>query len=336
MAIPAFQENGAFIGEQRYQQLLSMQRPPLIAAEFEDSVRRALIVEKLRAAITEWLSITDKEVEQEYRRRNDKVKLAVVAFATDSFKPDVTATDAEVASLLRGAQGRLQDSREAKDQVPARRRRRHAREGRPSPPADIERAYNDNIEQYSTPEQVRASHILLKTEGKDEATVKARAEDVLKQAKAGADFAALAKKYSEDEANARKRRRPRLLRPRPDGAGVRYGGVRAEAGPDQRSGQDAVRLPHHQADRQEGRHVARPLDEVRQQLTDQLAFERAQTQAARLWRDRLDDADHQAGRPRHGRQGAGADGAGDRASSPATSRSSGSAPRRKSRPARSR
>ena len=50
---------------------------------------------------------------------------------------------------------------------------------------------------------MRASHILLKTEGKDDAAVKAKAEDVLKQAKGGADFAALAKKYSEDEASAK-------------------------------------------------------------------------------------------------------------------------------------
>ena len=71
------------------------------------------------------------------------------------------------------------------------------------PPADIERAYNSSIEQYSTPEQIRASHILLKTEGKDDAAVKAKAEDLLKQAKAGADFAALAKKNSEDEASAK-------------------------------------------------------------------------------------------------------------------------------------
>src|SRR6185295_4031806 len=53
------------------------------------------------------------------------------------------------------------------------------------------------------PAQVRASHILLKTEGKDENAVKAKAEEVLKMAKApNADFAALAKKYSEDESNA--------------------------------------------------------------------------------------------------------------------------------------
>src|SRR6516165_3408697 len=38
-SMAAFQDNGHFIGEQRYQQLLRMQRPPLTPAEFEDSIR---------------------------------------------------------------------------------------------------------------------------------------------------------------------------------------------------------------------------------------------------------------------------------------------------------
>src|SRR5207244_1572283 len=38
-AMPAFQENGGFIAEQRYEQLLRMQRPPMTPAEFEDPVR---------------------------------------------------------------------------------------------------------------------------------------------------------------------------------------------------------------------------------------------------------------------------------------------------------
>ena len=63
----------------------------------------------------------------------------------------------------------------------------------------MQRFYNDNIAQYQTPEQIRASHILLNTAGKDEATVRKQAEDILKQARAGADFAALATKFSEDE-----------------------------------------------------------------------------------------------------------------------------------------
>src|SRR5205085_8589821 len=86
---PAFQENGAFIGEQRYQQLLRSQRPPLSPAEFEESVRRALVVDKLRAALTDWMSIPDKQLEQEFRRRNEKVKVSFVSFPADKYRAQV-------------------------------------------------------------------------------------------------------------------------------------------------------------------------------------------------------------------------------------------------------
>src|SRR5712675_708148 len=99
-AMPAFQENGGFIGETRYQQLLRMQRPPMTPSEFEDNVRRSLAVEKLRASLTDWLSVPDKELEQEYRRRNDKVKLSVVSFLADNFRAQVTASDQEVAAYF--------------------------------------------------------------------------------------------------------------------------------------------------------------------------------------------------------------------------------------------
>ena len=201
-ATPAFLENGAFIGEQRYQQLLRSQRPPMTAAQFENAIREELVITKLQAVLTDWLSVTDKEVEQEYRVRNDKVKLAVVTFMADSFRPDATASDAEVAAYFA--------QHPADFTVPEKRKVRYLlvdidalRAKVVIPEADILRAYNDGIQQYSTPEQIRASHILLKTEGKDEAAVKAAAEDLLKQARAGADFAELARKHSEDEASAK-------------------------------------------------------------------------------------------------------------------------------------
>src|SRR5437764_5770377 len=75
LSMPAFQDNGQFIGEQRYRLLLRNNRPPMTPAEFEDNIRRGLTVEKLRATVTEWLSVPTKDLEQEYRRRNDKVKL---------------------------------------------------------------------------------------------------------------------------------------------------------------------------------------------------------------------------------------------------------------------
>jgi peptidyl-prolyl cis-trans isomerase D len=277
LATPAFQENGAFIGETRYQQLLRMQRPPMTAAQFEDNVRRSLAVDKLRSSLTDWLSVADKDLESEYRRRNDKVKLAVVGLTADTFRPQVTATDAEVSTYFDGHKDDFK--------IPEKRKIKYVlidfdglRAKITIPAADVQQAYNTNIEQYSTPEQVRASHILLKTEGKDDATVKAKAEDLLKKAKGGADFAELAKANSEDEGSAKNGGdldffgRGRMV--------PEFDQVAFQLQPGQLS--DLVKTQY-------GYHIikvtdkkaasTRSIDDVRQQLTDQLAFERAQTQA---------------------------------------------------------
>src|SRR5919201_945435 len=278
LSMPAFQENGTFIGDARYQQLLRMQRPPMAPSEFEDSVRRSLKVEKLRNSLTGWLSVTDKELEQEYRRRNDKVKLAVVSFTADTFRNQVTASDADISAYF--------ETHKEDFKIPEKRKIRYLlvdidgmRAKINVPQSDVERAYNNNIEQYTTPEQVRASHILLKTEGKDDAAVKAKAEEILKQAKSGADFAELAKKYSEDDASAKQ------------GGDLDYFGKgrmvpefdQAVFSMEPGTISDLVKTQY-------GYHIiklvdkkpstTRTLPEVRQQIADQLAYERAQAQAA--------------------------------------------------------
>ena len=277
---PAFQENGAFIGDQRYQALLRSQRPPLTASEFEDSIRKQLVVEKLRASLTEWLSVNDKELEQEYRRRNDKVKLAVVSLTADSFRAQATASDAEITTYF--------GAHQADFKIPEKRKIRYLlvdvdalRAKVTIPAGDVEKAYNANVEQYTTPEQVRASHILLKTDGKDDAAVKTKAEELLKQVKAGKDFADLAKKNSEDEASAK------------NGGDLDYfgrGRMVAEFDtaafamqPGQISDLVKTQYGYHiikVTDRKAA--TTRTLADVRQTITDQLAYEQAQTQATAL------------------------------------------------------
>ena len=202
-AIPAFQENGRFIGEQRYEQLLQSQNPPLTKSQFEDSLRRSLALDKLRSALTGWISVSNADVESEYRRRNEKVKLQVVAITADSFRSQVTVADADIAPYFEAHKTdyRVGEQRKVKYLLLDREL---ARQKVAVPQTDIQRYYNDNIQQYQTPEQIRASHILLKTDGKDEAAVRKEAEGILAQVKAGGDFAALAKKYSEDEGSKAK------------------------------------------------------------------------------------------------------------------------------------
>jgi len=62
--------------------------------------------------------------------------------------------------------------------------------------------YNDNKEDFNTGEEVQASHILIKVSPtatpEEKAAAKAKAEKLLKEAKAGGDFAALARDNSDD------------------------------------------------------------------------------------------------------------------------------------------
>ena len=199
-SIPGLQESGRFIGEERYEQLLQAQNPPMTKGQFEESLRRSMVIDKLRAALTDWMAVSDTDLEREYRQRNEKVKLQVVALTADQFRSQVTVTDADVASHF--------ESRKAEYRVGEQRKIRYllldrdqARQKVAVPATDVQRYYNSNIDQYQTAEQVRASHILLNTAGKDEAAVRKQAETILAQAKAGTDFAELAKKFTEDEAS---------------------------------------------------------------------------------------------------------------------------------------
>jgi peptidyl-prolyl cis-trans isomerase C len=69
-------------------------------------------------------------------------------------------------------------------------------------PSEISAFYEKNPDKFQQPESIRASHILIAVpQGADAATrqkAHAKAEDVLKQAKAGGDFAKLAETYSND------------------------------------------------------------------------------------------------------------------------------------------
>src|SRR5688500_6130620 len=121
------------------------------------------------------MTVSDAELEQEYKRRNEKVTLDVVAVLADNFKTQVNPTDAEISAYY--------DKNQERYRIPDRRRIKYVRINAAELAAnmkvskeDVERSYNEQLGKYTTPEQIRASHILLTTEGKDEAAVRAQAE----------------------------------------------------------------------------------------------------------------------------------------------------------------
>ena len=66
------------------------------AAGVRGRVPQLLTIEKLQARITGWVSVSDADVETEYRRRNEKVKLDLAVFTANQFRAGIQPTDAEI------------------------------------------------------------------------------------------------------------------------------------------------------------------------------------------------------------------------------------------------
>jgi len=200
--IPAFQQNGAF-SKERYLQVLGAQR--LTTAEFEEMQRRDLLIGKVRDGLQKNIAVTDAEIGQEFRNRQEKVNLEVVRIAPAAFETQVRVTDQQLAAFFEPRKEEFRTAEEVAlkyvefspqsyvDQVTF-------------DDAELETFHRRNLDRYEIPEQARAAHILVRVpEGADEATRKqqrAQAEKLLADAKGGKDFAALARDFSDDKASA--------------------------------------------------------------------------------------------------------------------------------------
>lgn len=283
LSYPAFQVNGQFIGTERYEQFLRMQRPPMTAAQFESELRRQMLNEKLQSLVTAWVQVDSQDVDREYRRRNEKVKLDVAIFSANQFRGTIKPTDADLKAQFAAdpEKYRLPEKRRVKYLVvdPNTLKSRMT-----ATAAELQTAFEQNKATFSTPEQVRASHILFKTEGKDKDAVRKQAETVLAKVKAGGDFAALATQYSEDSSKDNGGDldyfgRGAMVKPFEDAAWALQVGQTSGLVESQ-FGFHIIKL----TDRKPA--ITRTFDQVKPQLEDQLKLQKAQAEAAKV-ADRL-------------------------------------------------
>jgi len=191
-------QDGKFVGKDVYASMLAQQGVTI--DEFESELRRNMLIGKLREVAIEGSVVTPAEIEQEYRKKNDQIQLQYVKVSPDKYKKDAEPTQEEMQQFFKTNSARYTDP-EQKNLVLLVADGAKIEQGLNPTDADLQAAYNQNQANYRLPERIHERHILLMTQGKpaaDEAKIKAKAEDLVKQLRAGADFAELAKKYSDD------------------------------------------------------------------------------------------------------------------------------------------
>ena len=199
---PEFQENGRFLGGEEIRRTLDLKG--VSVEEFEESLRSSLLREKLEALVTDGVGVTDKELEREFRRRNEQIKAEYVLVDAARFRPQV-AVDAEQVKARFEAKREsyrfperrvvsyiLLDGEALRPQVTVTER-------------DLGLYYQDHRDEFKQEEETCAHHILIKVksapgakEGHSDAEARKIAEGVRERLTAGETFEALAKKTSED------------------------------------------------------------------------------------------------------------------------------------------
>jgi peptidyl-prolyl cis-trans isomerase D len=199
LILPAAFNGGTPIAPDQYAALVQS-RTQMPVSEFEDSVRLGMLQEKFQKLVTDGISAGPTELQEEFVYRNEKVKLDYAFIKPEDLQAKITLSDAEIAAAY--------EKNKAKYQVPEKRVVRYAivdvnqvRQSLEISEDQLKAQYQKNIQDYQVPNRVHVEHILLMTVGKTDAEVdeiKKKAQDILNQAKKGANFEDLAKKYSED------------------------------------------------------------------------------------------------------------------------------------------
>jgi peptidyl-prolyl cis-trans isomerase D len=197
--LPTAYNGDTFVGMDRYAAEVQS-RFQLSVPVFEELIRQGLLQDKFRKLVTDGISVGPSELQDEFKYKNEKVKLDYAFIKPEDLEAKITPDEAEIKAAYEKNRSRYQ--------VPEKRVVRYGlvdlsqlRQNAQISDDELKAQYQQNIQQYQVSNRVHAEHILLMTVGKTDAEVeeiRQKAEDVLKQAKKGGNFEELAKKYSED------------------------------------------------------------------------------------------------------------------------------------------
>lgn len=194
--------NGSYIGDDAYinfvQSAFQTSR-----ADFEEQVKNDMELNRLQALITGGVTVSDNAVRDAERVQGTKVKFDYAVVSSDDLGKTINPTDAQLQDFFKQNQSRYATA------VPESRKIQYVTfdannlpGGKPAvTDAEVQQYYNQHQAQYQVKEQVKVRHILIAAPAGDAAkdsAAKAKAEDLLKQIRGGANFADLAGKNSDD------------------------------------------------------------------------------------------------------------------------------------------
>lgn len=174
--------------------------------EFENNLRLNSYKQNLDIMAAESGIASAAEVEAAFKQQNEKIKFQYIVMMADKLAEALKPSDAELKAYFESNKNffPMPETRDVQLIIADQGK---VGESIPVSDSDVQAYYTAHQDQYRTPERVHARHILVAIANKTDAektALKAKAEDLDKQAKSGADFAKLAEKNSDDPGSATK------------------------------------------------------------------------------------------------------------------------------------
>ena len=195
---PQFQVNGQF-SKQRYEQLLQTQR--LSKPAYEAIVRENLQQGQLREVVDSTGSLPIADQRKFLQLQGQKRAIDYLVLDRHRFDNEVTVDDAQIEEYYKKHSNRFLTPEQVQLEYLILDRNELAKAVTVDD-AEVKATYDRDRQLYRTPEMRQASHILIKlaeTASEEEKKAAAqKAQAAHKEASSGADFAELAKKYSDD------------------------------------------------------------------------------------------------------------------------------------------
>lgn len=195
---PFFQEGGQF-NERRYQQVLARSR--LNPADFEAQERHRLLMQKIIQAITSFAKASDGELREFFQMARETVEVRYLVVSPERFLAAQRPSDAEIEKYYQEHQEQFRTPERAKVKYLLFRTQDFQEKARPTP-TEVAEYIKDHGEEFIRPQVIQVRQLLLAVPPKATAAERRRLENeaqaLLRQVRMGADFAALAQKFSQD------------------------------------------------------------------------------------------------------------------------------------------